>query len=81
MRIHLLPCFRFHYFLNRNWQSKNQILKFYITESAKFRGSRAIMPSWLRGSEIFSRGYFVGTKFFLVNISWVTREYISEEYE
>ena len=44
----------------------------------KSRGSRAIMglvdlaPWWvLRGSEISSHRYFVGTKFFLVAISWV----------
>ena len=32
------------------------------------RGSRAIVLLCLRGSEIFSRGYFVGAKFFLVGI-------------
>ena len=39
----------------------------------------AIVPSWVRkffswlylGSNIFSRGYFLGLKFFLVGISWV----------
>ena len=42
-------------------------------ECAKFRGSRAIVPSWVRnffsrilgGSETFSRVYFMGTKFLL----------------
>ena len=34
-----------------------------------------------RGSKIFSYGYFVGPKFFLADISWVTCEYVSEEYE
>ena len=33
---------------------------------------RAIVPLWLfRGSKLFSRGYFVGPKYFLVGISWV----------
>ena len=44
---------------------------FFFHECAKFRGSRAIVPSCLRGSEIFSLGYFVIPKFFLVAISWV----------
>ena len=38
------------------------------------RGSRrscAIVPSWFRGFKFFSRGYFVGPKFFLVGILWV----------
>ena len=29
------------------------------------------MPLYLRESVIFSRGYFVGLKFFLMGISWV----------
>ena len=33
---------------------------------------RAIVPSWVfHGLKIFSRGYFVGSKYFLVGISWV----------
>ena len=33
---------------------------------------RAIVPLWLfRGSKLFSRRYFVGSKYFLVGISWV----------
>ena len=31
--------------------------------------------------KIFSFGNFVGPKFFHVDILWLTREYISEEYE
>ena len=47
-------------------------------DCAKFRGSCAIVglvglvPPCLRGSENFSRGYFVGSKYFLVGISWVS---------
>ena len=44
-------------------------------ECAKFRGSCgscATVPACLRGSEHFSREYFVGLKFFLVGISWVS---------
>ena len=48
-------------------------------EYAKFSGSHAIVShresrdfSWvLRGSQIFSRGFFVGPRFLLVGISWV----------
>ena len=35
----------------------------------------------LHGSKIFFRGYFVGPKFLLVVISWVTREYVSKAQE
>ena len=35
------------------------------------RGSRAMLPPCLRGFEIFSHGYFMGPRFFLVGISWV----------
>ena len=44
-------------------------------------GPRIFFSGVFRGFNIFSRGYFVGAKFFLVNISWVTREYITEECE
>ena len=48
-------------------------------ECAKFSGSHAIVShresrdfSWvLRGSQIFSRGFFAGPRFLLVGISWV----------
>ena len=43
----------------------------FLYESAKLRGSRATVPSCLRVSENFSRGYFVGLKFLFVGISWV----------
>ena len=50
-----------------------------LNDFAKFRWSHAIVPSWvrkvflwvLRGFRIFSHGYFVGLKFFLLGISWV----------
>ena len=42
-----------------------------ITECIKFRRSRAIVPLCLPGPEIFSCGYFVAPKVFLVGISWV----------
>ena len=33
---------------------------------------RVVVPSWVfRGSEIFSRGYFVGFNFFLVGVWWI----------
>ena len=36
------------------------------------RGSCATVPSWVfHGLKIFSRGYFAGSKYFLVGISWV----------
>ena len=44
-------------------------------------GPRIFFSGVFRGFNIFSRGYFVGAKFFLVNISWLTREYITEECE
>ena len=34
------------------------------------RGSRVMVPLCLRRPKIFSRVYFVGTKFFLVGVSW-----------
>ena len=61
--------------------------KYEILQCAKFRGSRAIegfmdlVPSCyrakfflqmeFRGSETFSRWYFVDPKFFLMGVSWV----------
>ena len=36
--------------------------------------------SWVFfGSKVISHGYFVVPKFFLVDISWVTREHMSKE--
>ena len=32
---------------------------------------RTVVSLCLRGSKIFSRGYFVGPKFFLLDVSWV----------
>ena len=59
-------------------------MSWVLIKCDKSRGSRAIMglvdlaPWWVfRGSEISSRGHFVGTKFFLVAISWV-RNFFSQ---
>ena len=35
--------------------------------------------TFVTGPKISSRGYFVGPKFFLADVFWVTREYISKE--
>ena len=51
-------------------KSKSKVFKLTKLECAKFRGSYAIVPSCLRGSEIFSRGYSMRPKCFLVGILW-----------
>ena len=49
-----------------------------LNDFAKFRWSHAIVglvPSCLRGSEKFFCGYFVGSEYFLMGISWVSNSF------
>ena len=70
-KLHMTPSKLCHSI--ESWMIYSYMYK--IHEWVKFPGSRAIVglvPSCLCGPKIFSRGYFMGPKYILVGISWVS---------
>ena len=64
--------------INFSWFPSSVLIS-WVTCRRGLLESSAIVLSWVVcGSEIFCRGFFVGSKFFLLVISWVQK--FSREY-